>query len=901
MKRMLLWFFSLVYSIAFAQIDITYPNKNAVFQRNNANEGLIHFGGNYTVKLDRIEARLVALNGGTYLDWTTVITNPTKGFYRAELWAKGGWYRVEVRGIRNNETIAQSALEPIGLGEVFVVSGQSNAQGFEGIDTKGATDERVVCINNFFAYSYNTHPFPTFSKIEAHSRIAPTGLNAWCWGELGDLLARRLNVPILFINTAFDGLQIDAWVTSANGGYGINPFSGTPMPIGYPFNSLKNSLQQYITQLGIRAILFHQGETDGFLRTAEEEYYQKLIKTIENSRNVSGRYVSWVVSRATKSEFLGRYDPVINAQNRVITSYGNVFAGPDTDNIHDRADGVHFNSAGLTKLANEWNASLNEHFFNNSVPHLAISPILPNSYCNSANFQQPISLSLPDGFSSYYWNESIQSKTLDVNQGYFQGKVVDYLGNTYFSVPVKFTQSLVPAKPVVSTNQETTFCEGNSIQLSTNNDYGNYWSNGATTREITIGGGGEYSVSHVNVFGCIEVSAPFKITVNPTPKPIVTLSGPSIICSNEKLRLTSNYDFGNFWSNGENVKAIELDGKQEIFLKVKNDFGCEGTSETIHVDIRPAAEKPTIKLNGFTEFCSDQKAILLGKSKYGNYQWSSGEINDSIEVYRTGNYFLKTKNQFGCEANSDTIKIKVNAVPDKPVITLKGSSYFCDSEMAELVSTENYAYKWNVGKTTQAIKVNITGNYSLKVVSPEGCTSVSSDPIFLKVYETPNKPIIVSAGVYTLESFGAAYQENKTYEWLFNDILLDKNTPSIKAISNGSYKVKISEKFITADNKELICSSPISEPYTFILSSTDVGYNIFPNPVIDKTINIETLEDVDNSNVTLYDFTGRVVKSFHVPIFDTKKIFDVSDLHAGEYLIQLRNNRYKAVKKIIIE
>ena len=38
-----------------------------------------------------------------------------------------GWYRVEVRGLKDGKTVAEAAVEHVGLGEVFIVAGQSNA------------------------------------------------------------------------------------------------------------------------------------------------------------------------------------------------------------------------------------------------------------------------------------------------------------------------------------------------------------------------------------------------------------------------------------------------------------------------------------------------------------------------------------------------------------------------------------------------------------------------------------------------------------------------------------------------------------------------------------------------------------------------------------------------------
>jgi hypothetical protein len=134
--------FTLLYFICantYAQdLDITFPPERAIFQRNNGNATIVYIAGNYRTRLDKIEAKLIPIQGGTPIDWTPIVAQPFFGTYRGSLVVNGGWYELRVRGIRNNKVVAESILPKFGVGEVFLISGQSNAQGYNGRGQRGA-------------------------------------------------------------------------------------------------------------------------------------------------------------------------------------------------------------------------------------------------------------------------------------------------------------------------------------------------------------------------------------------------------------------------------------------------------------------------------------------------------------------------------------------------------------------------------------------------------------------------------------------------------------------------------------------------------------------------------------------------------------------------------------------
>lgn len=371
-----------------AQLQIQFPVSRLVFQRNLANQSTFPVSGTCPVTADRVEARLTPLqpNQGTPLDWTLLDAHPAQGQFNGVLTALGGWYQLDVRASQQGVVVAMGSVDRVGIGEVFLVAGQSNAQGLLGLGAVGATDDRINCINRDNTQNDTTHlpQPPVFSPVVAETFIGPKGHSAWCWGRLGDLLVGRLNVPVLFYNVASAGTTIKNWRESAEGKPTLYTF-GDLLPAGMPYNQFKRVLTDYIAQTGVRAVLWHQGEAEPYDTTRGQplpayptNYTRDLNWLINRSRQETGLNLSWVVSRASINNVIAdlihanSYQPVIDAQNQVIQTTANVFAGPETDGIQfprtALGEGVHFTDGGLIDLANAWNATLTDQFFAGSTP-----------------------------------------------------------------------------------------------------------------------------------------------------------------------------------------------------------------------------------------------------------------------------------------------------------------------------------------------------------------------------------------------------------------------------------------------------------------------------------------------------------------------------------------------------
>ena len=140
---------------------------------------------------------------------------------------------------------------------------------------------------------------------------------------------------------------------------------------------------------------------------------------------------------------------------------------------------------------------------------------------------------------TYLWSNSATTQSITVSTtGTYFVTVTDTKGCTATA-----SRALtVNPSPSVVINGNTTFCEGNTSQLTTTVSGGTpgytyLWSTGATSTFITVSTSGSYSVTVTDTKGC-TASASKTVTVN--PKPIVKIDGNQVICLGNSTVFTAS-------------------------------------------------------------------------------------------------------------------------------------------------------------------------------------------------------------------------------------------------------------------------------------------------------------------------------------------------------------------------
>jgi len=357
-------------------VSISTPVSRIVYQRNNANWAAVPIRGSCSGNATRVDARLLprAAGQGTAVDWTTVDAAPSGGTYRGSLAALGGWYSLEVRAWAGATLLASATIDRVGVGEVFVVSGHSVAQGGD-INIDGSADDRVSttpldpqgAMHQTYLQTGDAQYLPQNVFVQFGNGIAPApfGGNTYFWAKFGEYVAQQQNVPVLIYNAAFGGTSLEHWAKSSQGIW--FPHSFVNASIRMPYINVYNVLKSYVPLTGIRAVLSDHGQNDW---------------PEPNEDVILGNYQTWVNQARADLGFgslaivVNRQTPlgaiaVRHAQDRM-SQTANCFPGPDYDTLatEDRVDGIHLSASGEWKAAAMWANALGSGFFSASQPYL---------------------------------------------------------------------------------------------------------------------------------------------------------------------------------------------------------------------------------------------------------------------------------------------------------------------------------------------------------------------------------------------------------------------------------------------------------------------------------------------------------------------------------------------------
>lgn len=342
-----------------AEVAITSPVDHQVVQRTSRTSGTIRVAG--VVRGDdargaTAEARVVA---SPAVAWGPGWPLEADGSFGGSLEvAAGGWHPLEVRVVRAGAVIAAAVVPHVGVGEVFVIAGQSNSAN-HGEERQKPRSGRVA-VQDGKAWRLADDPQPGASG-GGGSFVPP----------LGDALVEACDVPVGFICCGIGATSVREWMPE--GTVFVQPPTlrgrvrelpdGRFASDGRAFTMLCERMKS-VGPRGFRAVLWHQGESDANQANAActlpgATYRQLLGALIDGSATEIGWRPPWCVAQASYHGPQDPGSPDIRAAQARTWSEGVAIEGPDSDSLGgDSRDGggkgVHFSGPGLRRHAELW-------------------------------------------------------------------------------------------------------------------------------------------------------------------------------------------------------------------------------------------------------------------------------------------------------------------------------------------------------------------------------------------------------------------------------------------------------------------------------------------------------------------------------------------------------------------
>lgn len=210
-----------------------------------------------------------------------------------------------------------------------------------------------------------------------------------------------------------------------------------------------------------------------------------------------------------------------------------------------------------------------------------------------------------------------------------------------------------------SNNGALELCDGESMDLIATAGFVDYeWNTNEQTEEITVNSGGQYWVTVTDANGCEGTSVIANVTVQPVPSPVATANGPLTFCEGEFVQLSTPGGQGSYlWEGtGSITPTTNVTESGDYWVTVTNQYGCEGVSNTITVDVIPQIPAVIIEMSGDT---------LTVDPPGTDYQWYlngdpiPGAIGDTYTAIQSGNYHVEYLGSNGCLTSSNILEYTV--------------------------------------------------------------------------------------------------------------------------------------------------------------------------------------------------------------------------------------------------
>jgi hypothetical protein len=474
----------------------------------------------------------------------------------------------------------------------------------------------------------------------------------------------------------------------------------------------------------------------------------------------------------------------------------------------------------------------------------------------------------PDGFTSSLQNPSI-SNAQNAASGNYSVTVTNGCGSSTSDINV-----VVYAHPasVITPSGSTTFCNGDSVILTSSAASAYSWSDGETTSSISVKATGNYSVAVVDSNGCTATSNPVAITVNPLVSPAISISADpgNTICSGTQVLFTANYTNGGInpslqWTLNGNSTGGDSASYSNSNLQEGDQVACTLTSNalcatsttvnsntiTIHVT---STVIPSVSISADADsVCSGTQvnftAMPVNGGSSPSYQWKVNGIyagsnsalfsSSTLSMTDTVSCTLTSSNACASPSTALSNNILIHVIPSVTssvsISALPGNA-ICNGTTVTFTAVpvnggSSPSYQWkknniNTGSNTSTYidsTLNDHDTIVCIVTSSAQCSTnsiVSSQEIAMTVHAIPSPSITGTpafcTGDSTVLSAGAGFA---AYAWSNG-----ATTQTVNVNIAGDYSVTVSTGFCSGASAavSVIESSAPLQPDAFTTSSLNV-------------------------------------------------------------------------------
>ncbi len=268
----------------------------------------------------------------------------------------------------------------------------------------------------------------------------------------------------------------------------------------------------------------------------------------------------------------------------------------------------------------------------NPLPVAVITP--SGSLCQGGY----VNLAAGNG-TSYLWSTGATTQSISVNTAGTYWVVVNN-GLCYDSDTIQVQSGFFS----IDLGNDTVICDGNVITLDAGAGTSWLWSTGQTTQTINVNSSGTYWVQ-VTSGVCMALDS-VQVTVTPVS---VNIGNDTAICNGDVIVLNAGTAASYLWSTGETTASINVSTPGIYSVTITNGT-CSAADSIIVSQLTTS-----VNLGNDIVTCESSSVFLDAGTTGTLYYWSTGEISRTIEVTKTGKYWVNVT--AGNCITSDTIEV----------------------------------------------------------------------------------------------------------------------------------------------------------------------------------------------------------------------------------------------------
>ncbi|MFZ1790665.1 MAG: hypothetical protein WAT92_20245 [Saprospiraceae bacterium] len=322
-------------------------------------------------------------------------------------------------------------------------------------------------------------------------------------------------------------------------------------------------------------------------------------------------------------------------------------------------------------------------------------------------------ISVIGNFSTYEWGDGKLGRDRIVRDTGILTAVLTTAEGCRTSLIEYFSHKSTTKPEIIGANQ---ICKDSLSDLMVVQAFPQYvWSTGDTTAQISIQNTGLYFVEIRDTNGCFALDS---FLINQFTEPAITFSGSQVFCEDDSTRITVKGNFTDIlWADGSTDTSRFFYTAQPLGFLVKDVNGC-GYRKSINLNQLPG---PAAAILGARSICTGSETTLEVDLKGLEYEWSTGQVTDTIRVIEAGQFMVTVTDVFGCKTNLSA-EVVVSAAL-QPNIT--GNASICEGVTNILDAGSFFDYEWSTGSLTRTIVAD-TGTFVVKVSDGKGCTGLDT-------------------------------------------------------------------------------------------------------------------------------------------------------------------------------